>query len=291
MFTGNFIDHILFAGRTENTSWQINAALLDTDFGTIRIFDTGGQKPVLINAPDGPNVIEHQLALIEQLAKSFRVICFEFPGVGFSYPSRRYDYSIGKAASLIIQVMDILGIPRAVLAFSCSNGYYAIKVAELFPERVAHLFLSQTPSFDALRKWSGKSIPKLLRVPVIGQTANAIYAKKFASLWYKYALPKGANTQPFAQTALQALSHRGCFCLSGLVQGLNRESAASLKALQIPATLVWGKLDFTHRHTQASTIHSHLPGCEIVEFAQCGHFPELENTANYVSLVRERFLG
>ncbi|MCA6362286.1 MAG: alpha/beta hydrolase [Bacteroidetes bacterium] len=290
MFNSNFIDHLRFARKPTTAYWNINATLLDTDFGTVRVFDTGGEKPVLINAPDGPNVIEHQLALIEQLSKSFRVICFEFPGVGFSYPSRRFNYSIDHGAALILQVMDILGIARAVFAFSCSNGYYAIKATERFPERVTHLFLSQTPSFEALQQWSEKSIPKSLRVPVLGQTMNAVYAKKFAAIWYKYALPKGANRNPFVQTAHHALGQRGCFCLSGLVQGLNRESSASLHPLHAPATLVWGKLDFTHRHTAPDTIHTHLPGCEIIEFAQCGHFPELENTTQYATLIRERVL-
>jgi pimeloyl-ACP methyl ester carboxylesterase len=288
MFNGNFIDHLHFSRKAQHTYWKINATLLDTDFGTIRILDTGGNKPALINAPDGPNVIEHQLGFIGELSKSFRVICFEFPGVGFSYPSRRYDYSIENGAALIMQVMDILGIARAVFSFSCSNGYYAMKAAERFPERVTHLFLSQTPSFEALQRWSEKSIPKSLRLPVLGQTINALYAKRFAAIWYKYALPKDANRNPFIQTAHHALNHRGCFCLAGLVQGLNRETPTSLHPMQIPSTLIWGKLDFTHRHTAPDTIHTHLPGCEIIAFAQCGHFPELENITRYATLLRER---
>jgi pimeloyl-ACP methyl ester carboxylesterase len=284
---GNFIDTIRYGLKGVPSKWNCDATLITTDYGTVRLLDSGGNKPVIINVPDGPNVIEHHNNLIKQLSKNFRVICFELPGVGFSYPNSKYNYSIDNASKLIINVMDILKIERAILAFSCSNGFYAIKVAELFPERIIQLFLSQTPSLHAMGEWTKNAILPILKRPLIGQIANSYSDKKFAKLWYKYAIPKETDKCQYQKIALNALQNGSCFCLSGLVQRLTKEVNTSLNVLEIPATLIWGTKDYTHKDTNNNSIIEHLPNCKIIDFSNCGHFPELENTETYVSLLNE----
>ncbi|BFP40827.1 alpha/beta hydrolase [Flavobacteriaceae bacterium GF1] len=286
--TGNFIDTLRFGLKRRPSFLDPNIGFLHTDHGVVRVLDTGGTKPVILNVPDGPNVIEHHLGLIKELSRNFRVICFEFPGTGFSYPNRKYDYSIAAAAKLIIHIMDILKVDRATLAFSCSNGFYAIKAAGLFPERIAHLFLSQTPSLPAMEKWTEGTIPNVLKLPVIGQVANSLFEKKLARTWYRYALPKGMDISSYQDTALNALDRGGCFCLSGLVQGLKGDLHHSLRLLDTPSTMLWGERDYTHRKTDRTSILEHVPSCEIIVFDDCGHFPELEATHRYVALVKER---
>lgn len=284
---GNFIDNIRFNYRQNTPDWDSNTKLIATGFGTIRVLDTRENKPVIINVPDGPNVIEHHQNLITELSKNFRVICFEFPGLGFSYPNSNYDYSLVAASNLIINLMDILKVNRATLAFSCSNGFYAIKTAELFPERINQLFLSQTPSLHAMGEWTKNAIPKVLQYPIVGQIVNSFSEKKFAKIWYKYALPKGADVSQYQNKALHSLKNGGCFCLSGLVQGLKKELNTSLKLLDVPSTLIWGNKDFTHKKTNKESILEHLPNCEIIEFSNSGHFPELEETRKYVDLIKK----
>lgn len=287
--TGNFIDAARLKIRSlpENSG---NVKLIETDYGKLRVCDTQGGKPVIMNVPDGPNVIEHHEYLIEKLSKNFRVICFEFPGFGFSYPSMAHDYSLERGAKIILQLMDILHVSRAALLFSCSNGFYAIRAAQLEPERFIHLVLTQTPSLHAMKAWSKNTIPKILTYPVIGQLANAMLEKKLAKAWYKTALPKATDKTEYQNKALNALKTGGCFCLSGLVQGISRELNASLNSLSVPSMQVWGKKDFSHRKTDNKSILEHLPNCEIIEFENCGHFPELEDTENYVKLINERLI-
>lgn len=287
--TGRFIDTIRLNSKGTPFHLDSNTQLISTDYGNIRILDTGGNKPVIMNAPDGPNVIEHHLELIKKLSKNFRVICFELPGIGFSYPNSKYDYSLIKASILIINIMDILNVNRATLAFSCSNGFYAIKTAELFPERIHQLFLSQTPSLYSMNAWTKNAIPNILKYPIVGQIVNTFSEKKIAKLWYKYALPKNTDISQYKNKALHALNNGGCFCLSSLVQGLKKDINTSLKSLEIPSTLIWGGKDFTHKNTDNRSILDHLPNCEIIEFSNCGHFPELEATNKYEHLINERF--
>jgi pimeloyl-ACP methyl ester carboxylesterase len=286
---GNSIDNFRCNLKKISHDFGSQIDFISTDYGKIRVFDTKGNKPVIINVPDGPNVIEHHENLIEKLSKNFRVICFEFPGIGFSYPNSRYDYSTETAAKLIINLLDILQIEHATAAFSCSNGFYAIKAAELFPHRISQLFLSQTPSLHSMKPWVETNIPKLLRYPIIGQLTNSFIEKKLAKIWYKNALPKTTDRTEYELKAINSLDRGGCFCLSGLVQGLTREIDSVLKVSNIPATLFWGTKDYSHRKTDQKTIVEHLPDCEIIEFENCGHFPELEDTDSYVKLLNERF--
>ncbi|CAM1340737.1 alpha/beta fold hydrolase [Tenacibaculum amylolyticum] len=287
--TGSFVDNIRCGFKKNHHKWEPNFQLIQTDFGVVRVFDTKENKPVIINVPDGPNVIEHQLDLITSLSKNFRIVCFEFPGLGFSYPNAKFDYSFDIASKLIINILDVLKIDRAALAFSCSNGFYAIKAAQEFPDRIHRLFLSQTPSTHAMEEWTKHSIPGPLKVPIVGQLINAVSEKKFAKIWYHYALPKNTDGTLYQDTAIKTLKSGGCFCLSSLVQGLQREITQTLALENIPTTLIWGGKDFTHRNTDKNSILEHIPNCEIIEFADCGHFPELEQTEKYVKLLNERF--
>lgn len=284
--TGSFID--TFRLGLKNLPLRKNMKMVDTDYGKLRVLDSLGQKPVIINVPDGPNVIEHQENLVAKLSTNFRVICFELPGLGFSYPTLTHDYSLDKSAKVILNLMDVLKVDRAALSFSCSNGFYAIKAAQISRERFSHLFLAQTPSLHAMKKWTDDTIPKILTYPIVGQLANALLKEKFAKEWYKAALPKGTDKTDFQNKALNALKNGGCFCLSSLVQGLHRDKDASLIHAEIPSTQIWGKKDFSHRRTNGKSILEHLPNCETIEFENCGHFPELENTDDYVRLVNER---
>lgn len=286
--TGNFIDVFRTKFREGYGSISPYIKLVETGYGKIRVLDTQGNKPVIINVPDGPNVIEHQEYLIEKLSEKFRVICFEFPGFGFSYPTSKYDYSLDKSARIILNLMDILKVERATLSFSCANGFYAIEAVRVSPERFSHLFLAQTPSMQSMENWVTHTIPKILTIPIIGQITNSFLEKKFANSWYKYALPKGHDISDYQNKALNSLKNGGCFCLAGLVQGLAKGKSSLPNTQEVPATLVWGSKDFTHRKTNSKSILEHLPNCDIIEFDNCGHFPELEKTNDYVQLLNER---
>ncbi len=286
--TGNSIDNIRYQFRRQPAVTSQDIFYLDTDYGKIRVLDTKEMKPILINVPDGPNVIEHQMGLIKQLSANFRVVCFEYPGVGFSFPNKQYNYTIDHGTKLLIQVMDSLKLERVSVLFSCSNGYYAINLAQINPDRIQHIFLSQTPSISAILDWTNKSIPNILEVPILGQAANAILVKKLVKTWYKLALPRELKDETFVDTALKSINKGGCFCLSSLVIGLKKSAKKQLWVDRVPTTLVWGTKDFTHRKTDMNSINDHIKDCEIIEFSSCGHFPDLEDTKKMVQLINEK---
>jgi pimeloyl-ACP methyl ester carboxylesterase len=256
-----------------------------TPVGRVRVYDSGSSQPCVVFVPDGPNVIEHYEVLIGLLSKHLRVVCFDMPGFGHSLPQASYGHSLDQGARAVLGVLDHLGVPQATLAFSCANGFYALRAAQMAPQRITRLVLSQTPSLTAMQAWTGRVIPWPLRIPVMGQLAAWLFRRKAAHGWYGMALPRTTAAQPFQDTALQSLSQGGCFCLAGVVQGLGRENVASLQGVTTPCTVVWGPLDHSHKHTDPNSLLGCVPHADIIQFADCGHFPDIEQPERFAALL------
>ena len=258
---------------------------VETVAGRIRVVDSATPGPVVAFVPDGPNVVEHYQALMANLSAHYRVVCFDMPGFGFSLPSSAYAHSLDQGAQAVLQVLDALQIPKATLAFSCANGFYALRAASLAPERVMGMVLSQTPSLQAMQAWTYSVVPKSLRWPVLGQLLGWLARRKAAANWYRIALPATTDGKPFYRVAQQALLCGACFSLAGVVQGLLRETDAGLKNRRTPCTVIWGAQDRSHRGTQPSSLLNLVPHAEFVQFDDCGHFPDLEQPQRYAQLL------
>ena len=291
MSAGSTLDALLYRGSARRRAVPPGPAgtrWLDTASGRLRLFDSGERgRPVIVFAPDGPCVIEHYRALIEALRGHARVICFDLPGFGFSYPGAAHTHSIADGADAVLAVLEALDLRGITLALSCVNGYYGIAAAARSPDRIAKLVLSQTPSLAAMKAWTARIVPKPIRVPIIGQTLNYATRRKAADGWYRVALAKREDRAAFQSTADEALRHGACYCFAGVVQGMSREPAApaSLSDVQVPVTLVWGGRDRSHAQTDPASILDLLPQAHIEHFAECGHFPELEDPSRYAGLV------
>ncbi|MDP9141730.1 MAG: alpha/beta hydrolase [Pseudomonadota bacterium] len=272
-------------GGDDTADWPEGTRMFATRFGRIRVFDSGGKGPVMLMVPDGPNVIEHHLPVIEALRAHARVICFDLPGFGHSQPAVAYRHRLQDGAAVVLAVMDALDVREAALHFSCSNGLYAIAIAKLAPQRIRRLLLCQTPSMQAMREWIPRNVPKPLQIPVVGQLLMRGARRRFAKVWYDIALPEPATRPAFLHTADHALTHGGCFCLASVVQGLSGAQEAELRGVTQPVTMLWGDRDRSHRRTRAESLLDLLPQTEIIHFPECGHFPDLEQPQRYVELA------
>lgn len=273
--------------RANGAAAPVGTRFVDTRAGRIRVSDTGGNGPVIVTAPDGPNVIEHHAELIALLARDARVVCFDMPGFGFSAPRAGYDHTVDRGAEVVLAVMDALDIREAALAFSCANGFYAIAAAKMAPVRIRRLLLAQTPGFSAMPAWTARNVPQALQTPVVGQLVNRAARRKLAHVWYGIAVNDKPRRDAYRKTAAHALDHGSCFCLAGVVQGLSRVDAAALDGVKTPAALLWGDADRSHAQTRAESLLELLPQARIRHLADCGHFPELEQPQSYFAFIQE----
>lgn len=292
---GAYLDSIIAATRgrkrQEKSLRTENMKLVATQAGMLRILDTGGHKHPLLVVPDGPCVFEHYVDLIDLLSPDFCVICFDLPGFGFSYPAFRYDFSISQTAEAVVEAMDSLDIRDAALSFTCANGFVALCLARSHPNRISHLVLGQTPSFQLMRQWNERIIPKILHIPYVGQSIVAGFTRKLSSGWYDTAFPLNSKHKPqFVEYADRALKSGGCFCLASLVQGLSRTQDSEISEISVPTLLIHGNKDRSHRHTDFTSLRDHVPKAEVVTFQGCGHFPDLERPQEYAKHIKQ-FVG
>lgn len=292
LMLSSFVDSFLtrFSARqlTGASGVLLSTRNIATPVGLVRVYDSGPGKPCVVFVPDGPNVVEHYEVLIALLTQRLRVVCFDMPGFGYSFPQLAYGHSLDQGAKAVIGVLDELEIKKATLAFSCANGFYALRTAQLAPARITNLVLSQTPSLTAMHKWTSRVIPWPLRIPVFGQIFVWMFRRKAAHAWYGIALPKTTAPEPFQQKALQALSDGACFCLAGVVQGLAREKAETLSGVITPCTMIWGERDHSHKYTDPVSLRELVPDAEIVRFEDCGHFPDIEQPERFANLLIEK---
>jgi pimeloyl-ACP methyl ester carboxylesterase len=289
---GAYLDSIIAITRgkkrQEKSLCRENMKLVATRAGMLRILDTGGHKQPLLIVPDGPCVIEHYTDLIDLLSPDFRLVCFDLPGFGFSYPAFRYDFSITQTAEVVIEVMDLIDIRDAALSFTCANGFVALCLAKNYPKRISHLVLGQTPSFQLMRQWNEQIIPKILHVPYVGQSIVAGFSRKLSSRWYDTALPQNSeHKSQFVKYADRALKSGGCFCLASLVQGLSRTQDREISEVSVPTLLIHGNKDRSHRHTDFTSLREHVPSAEVITFQGCGHFPDLERPHEYAKHIKQ----
>ena len=289
---GSLIDSVLTRMSANLHSRTVGDVLptcrIDTPAGIVRLYDSGSTMPCVVLVPDGPNVIEHYAVLIGLLSQKLRVVCFDMPGFGHSLPRPSYGHGLDQGTRAVLGVLDSLGITTATLAFSCANGFYALRAAAIAPERISSLVLSQTPSLAAMHAWTRRTIPPLLRIPAVGQIAAWLVRKKAAHSWYRKALPEATRPQLFQKIALEALSGGGCFCLAGVVQGLTRESAAALTRVTVPCTMIWGAKDLSHKETDPESLLELVPHADVVHFQDCGHFPDIEQPTRFAAILVER---
>jgi pimeloyl-ACP methyl ester carboxylesterase len=261
-------------------------SFLQTPAGSIRIRDSGGRFPSVIFACDGPNVLEHYDAIFELLAPSYRLICLEMPGFGFSWPSPNFDFSLQQYASIVAHAIISLGAGRATLMFPCAWSYVAFLLATQQPTLVDRLVVSQCPDWDEEQAW-GRRIginSGLIGTPVIGQLFLAMASQRVSDMWYNNALPAGKPSNTFAEPARKVLSNGGIFCLASLSQTWSQLESPSFKVGQ-PVVVMWGGSDRTHRRSNPNSVLQYLQRGKIMVFPEAGHFPELENTEILKSLL------
>jgi pimeloyl-ACP methyl ester carboxylesterase len=124
---------------------------------------TPGTPPVVLLHGAGANLQDMNLALGERLAVRHRVILVDRPGFGFS-ARMKGGSSPAYQAGVIREVLDRLGIDRAIIVGHSWGGTLALTFALDFPQRAAGLVLIAPATHSGV--WSLSAINKVLSTPL-----------------------------------------------------------------------------------------------------------------------------
>ena len=124
----------------------------------------GSALPVVLLHGAGSNLEDMHLALGERLAERHRVVLVDRPGLGFSGRKVGEGGSPAYQAGVLRDLLDRLGIDRAILVGHSWGGTLALAFALDFPRRAAGLVLVAAPTHPGV--WKVNWLNTLLAGPV-----------------------------------------------------------------------------------------------------------------------------
>jgi pimeloyl-ACP methyl ester carboxylesterase len=252
---------------------------------------TGGRLHVLeLGPPDGtPVVLLHgasgnlqdmRLTLGELLAKRHRVILIDRPGHGWSdRPGGDEDASSARQAALIREVLDRLGVTRAIVVGHSFAGSVVMAFALAYPDRVAGLVLLA----PATHPWTTGIawFYTLTATPVVGPLFARTVALPAAFPFLGTLARTVFTPQPMPQdyprrTALALLLRPSEFVanakdVAGLLDSVTRQSPR-YGEIAAPTVIITGDRDTIvspdiHSRALART----LPHAELIVLPGVGH--------------------
>ncbi len=213
-----------------------------------------------------------------------RVIAVDLVGHGGSEaPADAAQYGIDGQAEAVRRALDALGVEHAVLVGHSMGGLVAIALAELDPEHVERVAVSDTAAAEHLVEKS--ALASLACTPLIGPAVDQLRSLDpvtASSLQTGFA--DDYPVPPFAHRSLKQLTHKGV-CESGN-QGEERDAADRLAGLGKPVLVVWGERDVLtptaaniERYRNAGLTPTVIPGS--------GHSPMVEAPGEFINVLTE----
>lgn len=241
---------------------------------------SAGAPPIVLLHGAGCN-LEDLLTLGERLAATHRVILVDRPGQGWSEGRDRVTCSPAAQAAILREVLDRLGIARAVIVGHSWGGTLAVAFALDHADRVAALVLLAPPTHPHLHRLTW--LYGMLSLPLAGW----VFARTLALPLSASALPAGVRGAFMPQTpppdylkrsAAWLLLRPRCFLANARdIAGLQNFLTAQVSRygnLRVPAVVISGDRDAIvapRRHTMAFA--AALPRARLVLFPGVGHMP------------------
>lgn len=252
----------------------------------IRYRVAGSGKHTIVLAADPPISLECYDSLSALLSKQYRVLVFELPGFGFSFPKRQMNFDFDACVEDLVELLKTWNKGPYVLAFPCASAFFSLAIANRYPNLVSHLALIQVPDWQQEQQWKQKLDPKnILATPFIGQTFLRMGRKKIAQQWIRYAAAQDEFKQHAQHHVKQHMAHGACYCLASAFQKSLPSQSPHFGTVDQDSILIIGDKDPSHRKTDFNRIHQYNNAIQLHRFAHAGHFPELEQPQLFKNAV------
>jgi pimeloyl-ACP methyl ester carboxylesterase len=274
--------------------------------GQARVLEAGEGDPVLF-LTGGPDAGASWAYAVANLT-GIRAILLDRPGTGLSDPPPAIptlDTVASYVADLTVDVLDAIGVDRAVLVGCSFGGYSALRSAAAHPDRVQGVYLAGCPAFAP--GWTAPRFFTLLRTPLIGRLMLGLPATRLSTRMSLREL--GHHRALAAETIPPALfdwvngwqrhtdtmrNDAAMICAMGTWLGgfdpsldLDEETLGSVKA---PCHVLVGTDDIVGRKDVAERLASLLPDATVEVWQDAGHLPWYDDPERFATSL-ETFLA
>jgi pimeloyl-ACP methyl ester carboxylesterase len=239
----------------------------------------GDAPPIVLIHGAGCNLEDMRLDLGERLAARRRVILVDRPGLGWSKRRGRDGSSPQYQAAVLREVLDALGIDRAIIVGHSWGGAAAASFALDYPDRTAALVLLASPLYPLAHPTT--TLYALFATPVLGW----IYARTLAlaigllflgpALWSAF-LPQFPPRDYLKRSAARLLLRPATFLansrdMADLKRNLEPQPAR-YRGLSMPTLVMSGSSDFVVApQLHAVPFASAVPHARLVMLPGIGH--------------------
>ncbi len=213
-----------------------------------------------------------------------RVITVDWPGHGASGQDAE-PASARRYASLLVGLLDALGLERAILFGNSIGGAAAVAVAAQSPERVRALVLCNPGGLDPGGFFAGLFIDHLVARFRRGVAGEARYRAWFADHYEDILLGEEAAPR---RAAIVAAGYESAPRLVEAWTSFARPDAdlrPVLSSLRMPVFVGWAMRDALVRWSRHRDAVAAIPGVTVVRFEDSGHAPFLEESAAFNAAV------
>lgn len=231
--------------------------------------------------------------VIDDLSKSNRVLAVDLPGFGLTERAKPWapgynQYTVDGAATLVLRLMDKLGISEAIFLGHSAGGGLALFIALQHPDRVKALVL-EAPAWRAREKSIWERI--LFSLPIISDKLGPLlirsYIPKFEGVLRSAFYDKSLLTEEVIEGYKHPLKARnwdkGLYWYMKYYQLPNLEPL--LGDLRKPILIIHGIYDNIVDPQSSRELGALLSSSTLVEIDECGHIPHEEKPAEFLRAV------
>ncbi|WP_454883131.1 alpha/beta fold hydrolase [Sphingomonas oryzagri] len=250
--------------------------------------DLGSGEPVVLIHGSGPGVTgwANWRLVLPELSKRFRVLAPDMAGFGFTERVDDYSYTRDNWVEQVKDFLDALGIEKVHLVGNSFGGAITLAFAIRYPERVGKFVLMgaagiQYPIPDALEAVWGyePSIDAMRKLLDIFAYDRTLVTDELAKLRYE------ASIQPGFQEAFSKMFP------APRQRWLDALASDEKKIGSLPheALVIHGREDIVVPMEISVRLHRLLQRSQLHVFGQCGHWTQIERTADFNRLVGDFF--
>ncbi len=254
------------------------------------VIGDGAQPPLLLinGGPGFDHGYFHWSAVWDQIAVGRRVVFFDQPGTGGSYP-------IGSADTLTVHdlllamrgIQDELRAPRIALLGHSWGGYVAMAFATACPGRTEHMILvgSAAPKLtDTEFNFAPLFPDSLARGASPGGTPNGAAIDLRRHLVMSFYDPDIRDRVLAGFTGLPRNSRQARLLQ---IDATSHDLSPQLAQLGIPTLVGTGRFDENVAPRTAWKIHEAIPGSRFVVWERSGHYPMVEQPREFATIVND----
>jgi 3-oxoadipate enol-lactonase len=246
-------------------------------------FDDAGEGPPLVLLHGFPLDRSMWRFQIPAFRQTHRVIAPDLRGLGESISDDEVTHTDDMARD-VVELLDALNIPAAVICGLSMGGYVAFSLYRQFPERVKALILADTRAqadTEAARQTRLEQA-KLVAKDGLAPLADGMVEKLLAPV----SLNKNLDLfEEIRWMIVRTPDRGGAAAMKGMAA--RPDSMEMLGKILVPALIIVGEDDAITPVEAAEQMHNAIRGSQLVRIPDCGHMSCMERPDEFNRAVSQ----